>query len=298
MALVNYMSQILVELVKLANLIITVTKAVACGNRISDVLTMPEGMETEEDSDCGEGMVQFKNVSLCYNGGENSLSDISFTVKKGQSVGIIGVTGSGKSSLVNLIGRIYDATEGAVYVDGKNVKSYSLEELRKKVSIVPQKAQLFKGTIRSNVAFGKSDATDEEIMNAIRVAQAEDVVKEKGGLDAEISQMGRNLSGGQRQRLTIARAIVKGADILILDDSASALDYKTDYNLRKSIGEIKDTTVFIVSQRASSVMNCDMIIALEDGSVAGIGTHEELLANCGVYEEIYYSQYERGDFNE
>lgn len=297
-ALVNYMSQILVELVKLANLIITVTKAVACGNRISDVLAMGAGMEKEEDKARGEGMVQFKNVSLCYNGGENSLSDISFTVKKGQSVGVIGVTGSGKSSLVNLIGRFYDATEGAVYVDGRNVKSYSLEELRKKVSIVPQKAQLFKGTIRSNVAFGKSDATDEEIMKAIRIAQAEDVVKEKGGLDAEISQMGRNLSGGQRQRLTIARAVVKGADILILDDSASALDYKTDYNLRKSIGEIKDTTVFIVSQRASSVMNCDMIIALEDGFVAGIGTHDELLARCGVYEEIYYSQYERGDFNE
>ena len=297
-ALVNYMSQILVELVKLANLIITVTKAIACGNRISDVLNMAIGMEKCDEDTTGKGMVEFRNVSLCYNGGENSLSDISFTVKKGQSVGVIGVTGSGKSSLVNLIGRFYDVTEGAVYVDGRNVKNYSLEDLRKKVSVVPQRAQLFKGTIRSNIAFGNSDITDEEIMQAIRIAQAEDVVLAKGGLDAEIGQMGKNLSGGQRQRLTIARAIAKKSDILILDDSASALDYKTDYNLRKSIAELEDTTVFIVSQRASSVMNCDVIITLEDGAVAGIGTHEELLAGCGVYEEIYYSQYERGDFNE
>ncbi|MBQ8540189.1 MAG: ABC transporter ATP-binding protein [Clostridia bacterium] len=297
-ALVNYMSQILIELVKLANLIITVTKAVACGNRISDVLDIKDGMETEKSDDTSDAMVEFRNVSLCYSGGENSLSDISFKVKKGQSVGVIGVTGSGKSSLINLIPRFYDATEGAVLVDGRNVKSYTLSEIRSKVSVVPQKAQLFKGTIRSNVAFGNSDATDEEIMEAIRIAQAEDVVNAKGGLDSEVGQMGKNLSGGQRQRLTIARAIAKKADILILDDSASALDYKTDYNLRKSIAEIKDATVFIVSQRASSVMNCDMIITLEDGAVAGIGTHKELLESCPVYEEIYYSQYERGDFNE
>lgn len=297
-ALVNYMSQILVELVKLANLIITVTKAIACGNRISDVLAMEQGMEKSGDNEKGKGMVEFRNVSLCYNGGDNSLSDISFCVEKGQSVGVIGVTGSGKSSLVNLIGRFYDVSGGAVYVDGRNVKSYSPEELREKVSIVPQKAQLFKGTIRTNIAFGKKDATDEEIMEAIRIAQAEDVVKAKGGLDAEVGQMGKNLSGGQRQRLTIARAVVKGAEVLILDDSASALDYKTDYNLRKSIAELDSVTVFIVSQRASSVMNCDVIITLEEGAVAGIGTHKELLESCGVYQEIYYSQYERGDFNE
>lgn len=297
-ALVNYMSQILVELVKLANLIITVTKAVACGNRISDVLSLAPGMETIAEDNRGTGMVEFKNVSLCYNGGENSLTDISFCVKKGQSVGVIGVTGSGKSSLVSLIARFYDATEGAVYVDGKNVKSYSIDTLRKKVAVVPQKAQLFKGTIRSNVAFGNSDITDEKIMEAIRIAQAEDVVEAKGGLDAKVGQMGKNLSGGQKQRLTIARAIAKGSDILILDDSASALDYKTDYNLRKSLAELEGVTVFIVSQRASSVMNCDMIITLEDGAVAGIGTHKELLESCGVYQEIYYSQYERSDINE
>lgn len=297
-ALVNYMSQILIELVKLANLIITVTKAVACGNRISDVLNIAPGMETGKEDNTGRGMVEFRNVSLCYNGGENSLTDISFAVEKGQSVGVIGVTGSGKSSLVNLIGRFYDATEGAVYVDGRNVKSYSVDALRKKVSVVPQKAQLFKGTIRSNIAFGNNDITDEEIMEAVRIAQAEDVVAAKGGLDASVSQMGKNLSGGQRQRLTIARAVAKRGDILILDDSASALDYKTDYNLRKSIAQLKDTTVFIVSQRASSVMNCDMIITLEDGAVAGIGTHKELLESCGVYREIYYSQYERSDIDE
>lgn len=294
-ALVNYMSQILVELVKLANLIITVTKAVACGNRVADVLAVPEGMEVEEDSDLRENMVVFDSVGLCYAGGENSLTDISFSVKKGESVGVIGVTGSGKSSLVNLIPRFYDATEGKVFVDGKNVKSYSVEDLRNIVAVVPQKAQLFKGTIRSNVAFGAKDATDDEIMNAIRIAQAEDIVKAKGGLDSEVAQMGRNLSGGQKQRLTIARAILKGAKVLILDDSASALDYKTDYNLRKSISQLDDVTVFIVSQRASSVMNCDTIITMEDGIVVGIGTHDQLLKTCKVYEEIYYSQYERSE---
>lgn len=294
-ALVNYMSQILVELVKLANLIITVTKAIACGNRIGDVLALPEGMEFENDDERKDCMVAFENVSLCYTSGESSLSDITFSVKEGESVGVIGVTGSGKSSLVNLIPRFYDATEGKVFVDGKNVKSYSEEEIRKIVSVVPQKAQLFKGTIRSNVTFGVKDATDEEIMNAIRIAQAEDVVNAKGGLDAPVSQMGRNLSGGQKQRLTIARAVLKGAKVLILDDSASALDYKTDYNLRKSISQMKNMTVFIVSQRASSVMNCDKIITLEDGRIAGMGTHEELLKSCEVYEEIYYSQYERSE---
>ncbi len=298
-ALVNYMSQILVELVKLANLIITVTKAIACGNRISDVLAIEEGMDIEENGETSDAMVEFKNVSLAYNeGGEKSLSNISFKVKKGQSVGVIGVTGSGKSSLINLIPRFYDAVDGTVLVDGKDVKSYETEALREKVSVVPQKAQLFKGTIRSNVCFSNQDATDEEIMEAIRVAQATDVVEVKGGLDSSVSQNGKNLSGGQRQRLTIARAILKGAKILILDDSASALDYKTDYNLRKCISELKDVTTFIVSQRASSVMNCDMIITLEEGEIVGIGTHKELLESCPVYEEIYYSQYERGGENE
>lgn len=298
-ALVNYMSQILVELVKLANLIITVTKAIACGNRVCDVLDIEEGMpvtETNSESDCA---VEFRNVSLRYNeGGESSLENISFKVKKGQSVGVIGVTGSGKSSLVNLIPRFYDATEGEVFVEGKNVKGFDVDTLRNIVAVVPQRAQLFNGTIRTNIAFGNKNATDEEIMAAVRIAQAEDVVKAKGGLDGEISQMGKNLSGGQKQRLTIARAIVRGAKVLILDDSASALDYKTDFNLRKSIAAIENTTTFIVSQRASSVMGCDIIITLEDGKIAGIGTHDELLKSCAVYEEIYYSQYERGDFDE
>lgn len=296
-ALVNYMSQILVELVKLANLIITVTKAIACGDRISDVLEEKTGMDKIEACGESDAMVEFRNVSLAYSG-ENALSNISFKVKKGQSVGVIGVTGSGKSSLVNLIPRFYDTTEGEVYVAGKNVKSCDEAEIRKIVSVVPQKAQLFKGTIRSNIKFGNENADDDEIMKAVRIAQAEDVVAAKGGLDGEVAQNGRNLSGGQKQRLTIARAIVKNAKILILDDSASALDYKTDFNLRKSIAAMDDITVFIVSQRASSVMNCDMIITLEDGQVAGIGTHNELLENCAVYEEIYYSQYERGALGE
>lgn len=294
-ALVNYMSQILVELVKLANLIITLTKAIACGNRIGDVLEVPEGMESEKDTEKSDAAVEFKNVSLCYNGGENSLENLSFKIKRGESVGVIGVTGSGKSSLVSLISRFYDATDGKVFVNGKNVKSYDLNALRKMVAVVPQRAQLFKGTIRSNVTFGNENATDEEIMRAVRIAQAEDVVSAKGGLDAHISQQGRNLSGGQKQRLTIARAVLKGAEILILDDSASALDYKTDYNLRKSISQMDSVTVFIVSQRASSVMNCDKIITLEDGKIVGMGTHDELLENCDVYEEIYYSQYERSE---
>lgn len=298
-ALVNYMSQILIELVKLANLIITVTKAIACGNRIADVLDVKTGMEISNETETSDSAVEMRNVSLSYNeNGEASLNDISFKIKEGQSVGVIGVTGSGKSSLVGLIPRFYDATGGEVFVMGKNVKSYDVDALRTLVSIVPQKAQLFKGTIRSNVAFGKPDASDEEIFEALRIAQALDVADAKGGLDGEIAQMGKNLSGGQKQRLTIARAVLKGAKILILDDSASALDYKTDYSLRKAIAAIEGVTTFIVSQRASSVMTCDVIITLEDGQIAGIGTHEELLENCEVYNEIYYSQYERGEDNE
>ena len=298
-ALVNYMSQILVELVKLANLIITVTKAVACGSRINDVLEEKSGMEKEDIKGISQSYIEFENVSLAYTeGGEASLSGISFKVNKGQKIGIIGVTGSGKSSLINLIARTYDATEGAVYVDGKNVKSYDADKLKKMVAIVPQKAQLFKGTIRSNILFGNKNATEEEIMNAIRIAQAEDVVESKGGLDSEVAQRGRNLSGGQKQRITIARAVVKNAPILILDDSASALDYKTDFNLRKSLSALSQTTIFIVSQRASSVMNCDMIITLEDGKIVGLGTHNELMNNCEVYKEIYLSQYEGGDLSD
>ncbi|MGM9552658.1 MAG: ABC transporter ATP-binding protein [Clostridia bacterium] len=297
-ALVNYMSQILVELVKLANLIITITKAIACGNRISDVLDINVEREGTEEG-TGKGMVEFRNVCLKYNsGGENALDNINFVIEKGQSVGIIGVTGSGKSSLVNMIPRFYDATEGEVFVDGKNVKSYSKDELTKKVSVVPQRAQLFKGTIRSNITFGKSDATDEEIMKAVKIAQCEDVVNNKGGLDAFISKNGGNLSGGQKQRLTIARALVKNSEILILDDSASALDYKTDFNLRQSIAQIENITVFIVSQRASSVMNCDVIIVMDEGRSVAMGNHKELLSKSDVYEEIYYSQYERGNDNE
>lgn len=298
-ALVNYMSQILVELVKLANLIITVTKAVACGRRIQDVLDEKTGMETNEAADTSESYIEFKNVSLAYSEeGEESLSDISFKVEKGQSIGIIGVTGSGKSSLVSLISRTYDATKGSVYLDGKNIKSYETGEVKSMVSVVPQKAQLFKGTIRSNLLFGNMEATEEEMMNAIRIAQAEDVVEAKGGLDAQIAQRGRNLSGGQKQRLTIARAVVKNAPVLILDDSASALDYKTDFNLRKSLSLLENTTVFIVSQRASSVMSCDMIITLEDGKIAGMGNHEGLMKSCDVYKEIYLSQYEGGALND
>lgn len=293
-ALINYMSQILVELVKLASLIITVSKAVACGNRVADVLDIKEGMEKGEEKTGGDYALEFENVSLKYSGaGENSLSNISFKLARGGSMGVIGVTGSGKSSLVNLIPRFYDATEGTVYVFGRDVKCYDVKALRKTVGIVPQKAQLFKGTIRSNITFGNPDASDALIKDALKTAQAEDVVEKKGGLDALIAQSGKNLSGGQRQRLTIARALVSEPEILILDDSGSALDYQTDYNLRKAISDKMITTV-IVSQRASCVALCDFIVVLEDGEAVGIGTHRELLETCPVYGEIYYSQYERG----
>ena len=307
-ALVNYMSQILVELVKLANLIISVTKAVACGNRIQSVFelssSLPEqqtdaGKETFISSKPAEGQgsetaVSFEQVSLTYqNAGEPSLSGIGFQVKKGETIGIIGGTGSGKTSLVHLIPRFYDCTKGTVFVEGKNVKDYSLEELRGKIGIVPQKAVLFKGTIKENMQWGKKDASEEEIWEALRIAQAEEFVKQKEeGLDFMILQGGRNLSGGQRQRLTIARAIVKKPSILILDDSASALDYATDAKLRKAIGNIcSNMTVFIVSQRTASVWHANQILVLEDGRIAGTGTHEQLLKNCQVYQEIYYSQF-------
>ena len=299
-ALVNYMSQILVELVKLANLIITVTKAVACGNRIQSILEEPAGME-EKDSRGDEkltGCVEFDHVSMrYYEGGEEALTDIHFKAVRGQTIGVIGGTGSGKSSLVNLIPRFYDAEKGSVKVDGVDVKEYDLTALRDKIGVVMQKAVLFHGTIRENLKWGNESASDEELWEALRTAQAKEfVLQKKDQLDEMIEQEGRNLSGGQRQRLSIARALVKKPEILILDDSASALDYATDAALRRSLKEMPgETTVFIVSQRASSLMHADTIIVLDDGNVAGMGTHEELLKTCEVYQEIYYSQFERSD---
>lgn len=294
-ALVNYMSQILVELVKLANLIISVTKAVACGNRIQDIFDMESSLkEGNILPENAEETVVFEHVSLTYeSAGETSLTNLNFKVRKGQTIGIIGGTGSGKTSLVNLIGRFYDCTDGNVLVKGRNVKDYTLEGLRERIGMVPQKAVLFKGTIRENLRWGKENATEDELWQALETAQAADFVRQKeDGLDFMVQQGGRNLSGGQRQRLTIARALVRRPEILILDDSASALDYATDANLRKAIAGLDgDMTVFLVSQRTASVWNADRILVLDDGEMAGIGTHEELLANCQVYQEIYYSQF-------
>ncbi len=319
-ALVNYMSQILVELIKLANLIVTITKAVACGNRVESVLeiqsTMPvsgqelssrrektdgqsfseSGKERNSGKQGNQPAVQFSHVGLTYEkAGAESLSDIDFSVNQGETVGIIGGTGSGKTSLVHLIPRFYDATRGEVLINGRNVKEYSLEELRQKVGIVMQKAVLFKGTIRENLCWGKEDATEEELAEALGIAQAKEVVEGKDGkLDALVEQGGKNFSGGQRQRLTIARALVRKPEILILDDSASALDYATDARLRKSIREMEgNPTVFLVSQRTSSIQHADKIIVLEDGEIAGMGTHENLLETCSVYREIYESQYKK-----
>jgi len=299
-ALVNYMSQILVELVKLANLIITVTKAVACGNRIQTVFDQPSGMkvyEEEQPNTTTGAKVVFEHANLCYPGaGADSLTDIHVEIKKGETVGIIGGTGSGKSSLVQMIPRFYDATAGRVLVDGKDVKTYHPEELRDKVGVVPQKAVLFRGSIRENIRWGKETASDAEIWKALEAAQAKEFVEGKEGkLDFEVAQGGKNLSGGQKQRLTIARALVMQPEILILDDSASALDYATDAALRKSIKELdSEMTVFIVSQRTASVLHADKIIVLEDGEVVGIGTHTELLTTCPVYKEIHDSQITKG----
>lgn len=304
-ALVNYMSQILVELVKLANLIITVTKAAACGSRVADVFQIPGGMRNFTDADVKTAVaavsgqaekVCFDHVSMRYHeGGEEALTDISFHADKGETIGIIGGTGSGKTSLVHLIPRFYDVEKGSVKVDGKDVRDYDPAALRDKIGIVMQKAVLFKGTIRDNLHWGNEGASDEELWQALRTAQAEEFVMQKdGGLDAFIEQEGRNLSGGQKQRLSIARALVKKPEILILDDSASALDYATDAKLRKALKEMGGgTTVFIVSQRASSLMHADQIIVLDDGLIAGTGTHEQLLESCEIYQEIYYSQYEK-----
>lgn len=297
-ALVNYMSQILVELVKLANLIITVTKAIACGNRVQSIFEMETSMVDGNGSkkeDTGY-TVEFRNVSMRYKGaGADTLTGIDFKAKPGDTIGIIGGTGSGKSTVVNLIPRFYDVTEGQVMVDGMDVRDYKITDLRDKIGIVPQKAVLFAGTVRSNLAWGKEDATEEEMQQALSVAQAAEVVDKKDGkLDAEVEQGGKNFSGGQKQRLTIARALVKQPEILIMDDSSSALDYATDAKLRQAIHNMPNRpTVFIVSQRAASIMYADKIIVLDDGTVAGAGTHEELLKDCSVYQEIYYSQFKR-----
>ena len=295
-ALYNYMSQILVELIKLANLIISITKALASASRIAAVMEKhpSQTFGTVESAQAdSEWAIEFKGVSLAYRGvGENAISDISFKIGHGQTLGIIGGTGSGKTSLVNLIPRFYDATDGEVLIDGLCVSEYTEAALRKKIACVPQKAVLFRGTIRENLTWGNKNAADEELLFAADTAEALGVVEEKGGLDGKIEQGGKNLSGGQRQRLTIARALAAKPEILILDDSSSALDYATDAALRKKIKErVKNTTVVIVSQRASSVMHADKIVVLEDGEAVGVGTHEELISTCEVYREIYQSQF-------
>ncbi len=295
-ALYNYMSQILVELIKLANLIINITRSVASAKRLSAVFEVSPsliGAQSSPEVVDTEFAVEFRNVSLHYKGNaEASLENINFSVKKGETIGIIGGTGTGKTSLVNMIPRFYDANEGAVFFNGVNVKDYPLDELREKIGVVPQNAVLFKGTIRENLLWGRENASDEELFEAIKTAQAENVLEAKdGSLDYVIEQGGKNLSGGQRQRLTIARALVRRPEILILDDSASALDYATDAALRFALKEIKDTTVFIVSQRTSSIQHADKIIVLDDGKTVGIGRHDELLEACEVYREIYDSQF-------
>jgi ABC-type multidrug transport system fused ATPase/permease subunit len=311
-AILNYMSQILVELVKLANLIVTVTKALACAQRVADVFEIRNEEDLQADpqkadaqqadaqkANHGKDFLRFENVSLRYaDAGAETLHNISFTVQKGQTVGVIGGTGSGKTSLVNLIPAFYPATEGAVLLDGEDVRTIPEKTLRNRIGIVPQKAVLFRGTIRSNLLWGKRDASDDELWEALEIAQAREVVEEKSGkLSAKVAQNGKNFSGGQRQRLTIARALVRKPEILILDDSASALDYATDAKLREAIRTRGgDATTFIVSQRASSVLLADQILVLEEGELVGQGTHAQLLESCEVYQEIYYSQYpeERG----
>ncbi len=293
-ALYNLMSQILIELIKLANLIVTVTKAVASGSRIEGVLKMQPSLQTTPDKERVEQpFVVFKGVCLKYNeGAEDALNDITFTAERGQTIGIIGGTGSGKTTLVNLIPHFYDVDGGQVRVDGHNVQEEGMQDyLRNRVGVVPQKARLFKGSIRDNLLWGRGDATDEELLTAAEIAQAKEVILDKGGLDAPVEQGGKNFSGGQKQRLTIARALVRNPEILILDDSSSALDYATDAELRAAIRRLQ-TTVFIVSQRASSVRDADKIIVLDEGKAVGIGTHETLLEECEVYREIYQSQYD------
>lgn len=312
LALVNYMSQILVELIKLANLIITVTKAVACAGRIGSVLEMKTGMpsvcaeesgkETQQTESAAKQTVgdppiaEFRKACLSYQGSsEEALSDISFTVKRGETIGIIGGTGSGKTSLVNLLPRFYDVTKGSVLVEGRDVRDYEPDVLRRKIGMVMQKSILFSGTVRENLLWGNENATKEQLWEALDISQAQEFVEQKeGGLDAVVAQAGKNLSGGQKQRLNIARALVRKPDILILDDSASALDYATDARLRQAIRRMPESpAVFIVSQRAASIMHADKIIVLDDGKIAGMGEHEHLLKDCEVYQEIYYSQFPR-----
>ncbi len=296
-ALYNLMGQILIELIKLANLIVTVAKAVASAERIEAVLKMQPSLEVAKEGSASastEDVILFDHVFARYNeGADDALEDISFSLKRGETLGVIGGTGSGKSTLVNLIPHFYDAREGNVYVNGQNVKNADMQGyLRERIGVVPQKAQLFKGTVRENLLWGRADATDDELWAAARIAQAEEFLKQKGGLDIPVEQGGKNFSGGQKQRLTVARALVRNPEILILDDSSSALDYATDAELRREIRGL-DTTVVIVSQRASSVRDADKILVLDEGQAVGLGSHEELMDSCEVYREIYFSQYEK-----
>ncbi len=298
-ALYNLMGQILIELIKLANLIVTVAKAAASGSRIESALAMQPTLQITADGEKREEpFIVFDRVSLTYNeGAEPALTDISFTAERGETIGVIGGTGSGKTTLVNLLPHFYDVSGGQVRVDGRNVQEAGMQAyLQKEVGVVPQKARLFKGSIRENLLWGKPDATDEELAQALKIAQAQGVVEGKGGLDAPVEQGGKNLSGGQKQRLTIARALVRKPQILILDDASSALDYATDAELRAALKEV-EATVFIVSQRASSVRDADKIVVLDEGKAVGVGRHEELMQSCEVYREIYFSQYQEGGEN-
>ena len=292
-ALYSYMSQILVEVIKLANTVILVTKSFAAGTRIAEVLNTENDQQVTESGKSSDSYIEFSDVSLAYHGADEVLSNISFTANKGEMIGIIGSTGSGKTSLVALLARFYDATKGSIYIDGKDINSYEISVLRSKIGFVMQKAELFTGTIRENLLFGNGNATEEQINAAIECSQSADIIASKiNGLDEKIEQGGKNLSGGQRQRLSIARALIREPEILVLDDSTSALDAVTDANLRKAIKNLPGApTVFIVSQRTSSIMNCDKIIVLDDGATVGIGTHKDLLSSCNVYCEIYESQF-------
>lgn len=290
-ALYDYMSQILIELVKFANLVVTVSRALACGKRIDGVLSIKSDESPIEDDEKSDGYIEFRDVSVAYNGGGESLSGLNLKVKKGQTVGIIGATGSGKTTMINLLNRTYAPTRGKVFFDGRNVATYTTDELRARIKIVLQKTSLFKGSVRENLSLGAVNATDEDLLAALKAAQASDFVEKKGGLDAEIEQGGKNLSGGQRQRLSVARAIAAKPEVLILDDSSSALDYLTDLNMRRAISSLDPKpTVFIVSQRAAAVKNADIIVVLDDGKPVGEGDRDYLYENCSVYREIETSQ--------
>ena len=290
-ALYDYMSQILIELVKFANLVVTISRALACGKRIDGILSIENDESPIKDDDTSDSYIEFRDVSVSYNGGGDSLSHVDLKIGKGQTVGIIGATGSGKTTMMNLLTRIYAPTDGKVFFDGKNVSTYTTDELRQRIKAVLQKTSLFKGSVRDNIMIAADDASDENLQNALKVAQAEDFVKSKGGADAEIEQGGKNLSGGQRQRLSVARAIAAKPEVLILDDSSSALDYLTDLNMRRAISSLEPKpTVFIVSQRAAAVKNADIIVVLDDGKEVGVGNRDYLYENCSVYREIETSQ--------